>query len=210
MPTLPNDLAPGLDSLLIGINPGAYSVRAGHYYARPGNRFWKAANRAGLFGEPLGPESDARVLEFGIGLTDVVKRPTPTAKDLRAADYLRWTPFLTEKIRRVRPRIVCFQGIGGYRNYLRYGEGLFAPPRLSPGRQARDLESSVVFLVPSPSGLNTRYSFEELVGCYRQLGVLRDELKGASGTRPACVRFSCRPSAPCVSDRPARAVPAPA
>ncbi len=179
VPTLPDYLAPGLDILLIGINPGAYSVRAGHYYARPGNRFWNAANRAGLFGEPLGPETDARVLEFGIGLTEVVKRPTPRAKDLRAADYRRWTPVLTEKIRRVRPRIVCFQGIGGYRNYLRHGEGLFAPPRLRPGRQARDLESSVVFLVPSPSGLNTRYSFEDLVGCYRQLGVLRDELKSA-------------------------------
>ncbi len=176
VPTLPDYLAPGLDILLVGINPGAYSVRAGHYYARPGNRFWNAANQAGLFGEPLGPETDARVLEFGIGLTDVVKRPTPTAKDLRAADYRRWVPVLTEKIRRFGPCIVCFQGIGGYRNYLRYGEGLSAPPRLRPGRQARALESSVVFLVPSPSGLNTRYSFEDLVRCYRRLGALRDEL----------------------------------
>lgn len=174
--TLPDYLAPGLDIALVGINPSAYSVRAGHYYARPGNRFWNAANQAGLFGEPLGPAADARVLEFGIGLTDVVKRPTQTARDLRAADYRRWAPVLKEQIRRFRPRIVCFQGIGGYRNYLRYGEGLTAPPRLRPGRQARALESSVVFLVPSPSGLNTRYSFEDLVGCYRQLKALRDEL----------------------------------
>jgi len=34
----------------------------------------------------------------------------------------------------------------------------------------------VVFLVPSPSSLNTRYSFEDLVGCYRRLRALRDEL----------------------------------
>ncbi|MDE2902192.1 MAG: mismatch-specific DNA-glycosylase [Chloroflexota bacterium] len=174
--TLPDYLEPGLDIVLVGINPGAYSVRAGHYYARPGNRFWKAANQAGLFGEPLGPRTDARVLEFGIGLTDVVKRPTPTARDLRTADYRRWAPVLKEKIRRFQPRLVCFQGIGGYRNYLRYGEGLSGPPRPWPGRQARALESSVVFLVPSPSGLNTRYSFEDLVCCYRQLRALRDEL----------------------------------
>ncbi|MDE2867046.1 MAG: mismatch-specific DNA-glycosylase [Chloroflexota bacterium] len=176
MTTLPDYLEPGLDIVLVGINPSAYSVRAGHYYARPGNRFWNAANRAGLFGEPLGPETDARVLEFGIGLTDVVKRPTPTARDLRAADYRHWAPVLKEKIRRFRPRIVCFQGIGGYRNYLRHGEGLSATTRLRPGRQARALESSVVFLVPSPSSLNTRYSFEDLVGCYRRLRALRDEL----------------------------------
>lgn len=175
--TLPDYLEPGLDILLVGINPGAYSVRAGHYYAGPGNRFWNAANQAGLFGEPLGPETDARVLEFGIGLTDVVKRPTPTAKDLQAADYRRWAPVLKEKIRRFQPRIVCFQGIGGYRNYLRHGEGLPAPSRPRPGRQARALESSVVFLIPSPSGLNTRYSFEDLVGCYRRLRALRDELR---------------------------------
>ncbi len=175
--TLPDYLEPGLDIVLVGINPGAYSVRAGHYYARPGNRFWMAANRAGLFAEPLGPHADARVLEFGIGLTDVVKRPTPTARDLRAADYCRWAPVLKEKIRRFQPRIVCFQGIGGYRNYLRHGEGVPAPPRPRPGRQARMLESSVVFLVPSPSGLNTRYSNEDLVGCYRQLQALRDALR---------------------------------
>ena len=174
--TLPDYLEPGLDIVLVGINPSTYSVRAGHYFARPGNRFWSAANRAGLFGEPLRPENDARVLEFGIGLTDVVKRPTPTAKDLRAADYRRWAPVLREKIRRFRPRIVCFQGIGSYRNYLRHGESLPAPPRPRLGRQARGIESSLVFLVPSPSGLNTRYSAEDLVRCYRRLRALRDEL----------------------------------
>lgn len=174
--TLPDYLELGLDIVLVGINPGAYSVQAGHYYAGPGNRFWNAANRAGLFGEPLRPQIDARVLEFGIGLTDVVKRPTSTAKDLRTADYRRWAPVLREKIKRFRPRIVCFQGIGGYRNYLRHGEGLSAPPRPRPGRQARTMESSVVFLIPSPSGLNTRYSFEDLVRCYRRLRELRDEL----------------------------------
>ena len=32
--TLPDYLEPGLDIVLVGINPGAYSVRAGHYYAQ--------------------------------------------------------------------------------------------------------------------------------------------------------------------------------
>lgn len=179
MRTLPDYLEPGLDIVLVGINPSLYSVQQGHYYARPGNRFWTAANRAGLFGEPLGPETDARVLEFGIGLTDVVKRPTAAAADLQARDYRRWTPVLTEKIKRFKPRIVCFQGIGGYRNYLGYGLGLAGPARLRPGRQDRMLEASVVFLVPSPSGRNARYAFEDLVGWYRRLGALRDELKRA-------------------------------
>ena len=179
MNTLPDYLQPGLDIVLVGINPGAYSVQLGHYYARPSNRFWNAANLAGLFGEPLGPGIDAWVLEFGIGLTDVVKRPTDTARELRAVDYRRWAPVLKEKIRRFQPRIVCFQGIVGYRKYLRYGQGLATTSPVRLGRQGWRLESSVVFLIPSPSGLNTRYSFDDLVGCYRQLGALREELKSA-------------------------------
>ena len=178
MNTLPDYLQPGLDIVLVGINPSVYSVELGHYYARPGNRFWRAANRAGLFGEPLGPENDSRVLEFGVGLTDVVKQPSSTANKLRAADYRRWAPVLKEKIRRFKPRIVCFQGIAGYRNYLRYGEGLASTPRPGPGCQAMLLESSTVFLVPSPSGLNARYTLEDLVGWYLQLKALRDELTG--------------------------------
>ena len=176
MTSLPDYLEPSLDIVLVGINPGAYSVQVGRYYARPGNRFWKAANRAGLFAEPLEPETDFRVLEFGIGLTDVVKRPTAAARELQAEDYRRWTPVLTEKIRRFKPRIVCFQGIGGYRNYLRYSQGTAVTSRLRPGRQDRMLESSVVFLVPSPSGLNAHYSLEDLVGWYRRLRALRDDL----------------------------------
>ena len=178
MNTLPDYLQPGLDIVLVGINPSVYSVAQGHYYARPGNRFWPAAYRAGLFGEPLGPENDFRVLEFGVGLTDVVKQPSSTANKLRAADYRRWAPVLKEKVRCFKPRIVCFQGIAGYRNYLRYGEGLASTPRPGPGCQAMLLETSVVFLVPSPSGLNARYSLENLVGWYLQLRALRDELTG--------------------------------
>lgn len=183
MTTLPDYLEAGLDIVLVGTNPGAYSARIGRYYAGPGNRFWPAANQAGLFGEPLAPATDARVLEFGIGLTDIVKRPTATANALRAADYRQCAPLLTEKMSRFRPRIVCFQGLGGYRSYLRYGHGVTSPPRLRPGRQDRPLETCVVFLLPSPSGLNTRYSFADLVGWYRQLVELRVELTGPESLR---------------------------
>ena len=39
--TLPDLLAPGIELLFVGINPSLYSARAGHYYARPGNMFWR-------------------------------------------------------------------------------------------------------------------------------------------------------------------------
>src|SRR5947209_14936615 len=41
MESLPDLLAPGIELLFVGINPSLYSARAGHYYARPGNMFWR-------------------------------------------------------------------------------------------------------------------------------------------------------------------------
>jgi len=66
LPTLPDYLQPGLDLVFVGINPGLYSVRQGHYFARSTNRFWPAFTasrlsrriRDGLAVERLAPEHD--------------------------------------------------------------------------------------------------------------------------------------------------------
>ena len=87
METLPDHLQPGLDIVLVGLNPSIPSAQTGRYFANPRNRFWRAFNAAGLTPEALGPETDHRMLEFGIGMTDVVKRPTAGVSDLKAADF---------------------------------------------------------------------------------------------------------------------------
>ena len=38
MKTLPDYLAPGLDIVFVGINPGRYSAEVGHYFATSRNR----------------------------------------------------------------------------------------------------------------------------------------------------------------------------
>src|SRR3954463_16293827 len=85
--TLPDYLAPGLRLVFIGINPSPLSVEKGRYFWRKTNRFWPCLSksrlsqevRAALGRDDLGPEDDARLLEFGIGFTDVVKVPTSNA-----------------------------------------------------------------------------------------------------------------------------------
>jgi TDG/mug DNA glycosylase family protein len=52
---------------------GSASARRGHYYAGPGNEFWPLLYACGLTLELLTPEHEARVVEFGIGLTDLNK-----------------------------------------------------------------------------------------------------------------------------------------
>ena len=175
--TLPDYLRPGLDLILVGLNPSAYSVRAGHYFANPRNRFWPAITAAGLANRPVGPQDDASLLDAGIGFTDLVKRPTPQASGLTAADYRRDAPELRRKLLCCQPRIVCFQGLTTYRNYLRYAAGQKTAGPIEPGRQQDAIGSSIVFVVPSPSPANAVYSLDELIHWYTQLQALRAELQ---------------------------------
>ena len=174
--TLPDYLAPGLDIVLVGLNPSEHSVRQGHYFANPRNRFWAALNRSGLVGRELSPETESGVLDYGLGFTDVVKRPTPQGSGLNAADFRLWAPRLKDKLLEYQPRIVCFQGVMGYGQYLRYAEGLREKPGL--GRQSRQIGDSLVFVVPNPSPANAQFSLDDLVQWFRQLQALRLELTG--------------------------------
>ena len=173
MKTLPDYLAAGLDIVFVGINPGIQSAQVGHYFAGSRNRFWDALNRSGLVDEELGPDTDARIIQHGIGLTDVVKRPTGRASGLQSSDFRRWGPILKEKLERFRPAIVCFHGVTGYRSYLRFAEGVASRPGL--GLQRHHIGASEVFVVPNPSAANAAYSLDTLVLWYRRLKDLRDQ-----------------------------------
>ncbi len=172
--TLADYLCPGLDIVFVGLNPSTYSVQVGHYFANPRNRFWAALNRSGLTPKELTPERDAELINYGIGFTDVVKRPTSQARKLSAADFRKWAPALRDKLTGFRPRIACFLGVTGYRAYLRYGEGVNERPGL--GRQERTIGESRVFVAPNPSPANAQYSLDDLAGWYRQLAEFRQEL----------------------------------
>src|SRR5687767_2721641 len=103
---LPDLIAEGLDLLFVGINPGLKSARLGHYYAGPGNLFWRCLHESGLTPELLRPQEDRRVLEFGIGITDCVKRASRTASEVRRDEFRSGAPELVRKIEHCRPRVV--------------------------------------------------------------------------------------------------------
>jgi TDG/mug DNA glycosylase family protein len=175
METLPDYITPGLDIVFVGLNPGLYSARVGHYFAAPTNRFWPAINRSGLLREPMDARTDYKMLEQGMGLTDVVKRPSGGMSDLRAEDYRQWATVLKGKLLSFQPLIVCFNGASAYRGYLRYTEGVNERPAL--GLQPRSIGRSKVFVVPSSSPRNATFSLDDLVRWYCQLRELRDRLK---------------------------------
>ncbi|MCH8200246.1 MAG: mismatch-specific DNA-glycosylase [Chloroflexi bacterium] len=176
-PTLPDYLRPGLDIVFVGINPGAYSASVGKYFATPQNRFWPALNRSGIVGagRDLGPGDEAWLNERGLGFTDVVKRASNSSSSLRAADYRRWAPVARDKLVEAAPLVVCFNGITGFKSFMRYAEGAKVEVKL--GQQPGLLGTSRVFVAPNPSPANAVYSLDAIAGWYRRLGELRDELK---------------------------------
>ncbi len=158
---LPDYLVPGLNLVFVGANPGITSAERGHYYAHPQNGFWKLLNASGLVPEPLGPDDDARVNDFGIGLTDLVERPTSGINDLSQRERRAGAPVLLEKLEACQPRVVCFNGKEVYRGYS--GQ----PCEL--GQQDDRVAGARVFVVPSTSPRNARWSFDEKLDYFRQL-----------------------------------------
>ena len=178
METLPDYLDRGLVLVVIGQNPSPASIARQCYYGNPRNRFWPALRGAGLVPpdfEPT-PAGFAWLLTHErIGFTDVVKKPTPGAADLKAADFRAWAPVLDAHLQSCLPRIAWFNGMGVYRSYLRHGRGL-APETIAFGRQADCLDGVAAFVTPNPSPANASYSLADLVAWYRQVGALRRRL----------------------------------
>ena len=79
---LPDYLGPGLKVLLVGINPGLRSAKVGHHFAGLGNYFWKLLHDSGITPRRFSYEEDALLLDFGVGLTNIVDRPTRGSGDL--------------------------------------------------------------------------------------------------------------------------------
>jgi TDG/mug DNA glycosylase family protein len=158
---LPDFLRPGLKLVFVGINPGERSARIGHYYAGRGNQFWPLLCESGLVPRPLNPEDDHRVLEFGIGMTDVVKRWSNSSNDLNAADFKRGIPRLRRVLKSVAPRVVAFNGKTAYEKLSGRVSKL--------GWQKELLESARVFVLPSTSGRNGSLTRAEKLAYFRRL-----------------------------------------
>ena len=123
MNTLPDAVREGLRVMAVGINPSLPSVRAGFYFANPRNRFWPALNASRLVDAPLepGPGAVAVLVErYGIGFTDIVKRPTAGSAELRPREFRDGAARLEALVGRLEPGVVWFQGAMGWRAFARY------------------------------------------------------------------------------------------
>ena len=79
---LPDYLKEGLDMVFIGINPSMAAAYSGKYYDGGGNHFWPALYLSKLIPEPMNPQDDYKLLDMGIGFTNIVPRTTRGIADL--------------------------------------------------------------------------------------------------------------------------------
>ena len=158
-------IEPGVQALFVGINPGMRSEAIGHHFAGYSNRFWKLLYESRLVPQPIGPEDDGRLPEWGFGITNLVARATPGIDTLKPAEFVAGARVLRRKIRRFNPPIVVLIGVTVFRSLFRRGARF--PVRV--GLQLEHLEGARVFVLPNPSGRNANFTYKEMLAAFRKL-----------------------------------------
>jgi double-stranded uracil-DNA glycosylase len=157
-------IAPDLRVLFVGINPGLWSGATGFHFARPGNRFWRAIHEGGLTPRLLSPHEQRHLLDYGLGVTNLVPRTTAAASELSDDELRAGGQELLRKLERFRPHKVAFLGVSTYRI-------AFGRQNAMVGRQGEQVAGADIWVLPNPSGLNAHYQLPQLAQAY---ALLRD------------------------------------
>jgi len=164
---LPDVLAPRLRVVFVGINPSIASGLAGHHFASPGNPFWRLLHASGFTPVPFEPAADVRLVELGLGLTNLCPRPTRSAAELTRSEYEVGVRELLRKLDAFRPSVVALVGVTLARIVLPESR------EAGPGPRAGPLAGARVFVLPNPSGRNAAYpSFESKLEWFVRLHAL--------------------------------------
>ena len=116
----------------------------------------------GVLPEAARGQEDDAAFAAAIGFTDIVKRPTASASELRAEDYAQGRELLLSKLAEHRPGLVIFT----YKKSARALLGEFSGSGFLPGTV---LQKSEVFVMPGP--------YESAATAARTLGTLADRFE---------------------------------
>jgi double-stranded uracil-DNA glycosylase len=162
---LTDHIQPKVQILFVGINPGLRSAATGHHFAGHSNRFWKLLFESKLTPKPLTYRDDWRLPEWGLGLTNIVQRPSAGIDALKPREYIAGRKRLIATVTRYRPQAVALLGVTIYRTlFPGYRTG-----RISLGPQAESLAGRPIFVLPNPSGRNAHYSYRTMLTAFRAL-----------------------------------------
>jgi len=154
-------LAPHLDVVFCGINPGFHSDAKAAHFANPRNDFWRLLHAAGFTPRVVDPADQDDVLRYGVGITNAAYRTTRGSSDLRKGDFAGSAERLERLARELRPRAIGFVGKEAYR-------GPFGG-RPAQGLQERRLGKTLLYVLPSTSPANAAVPWEERLRWFRAL-----------------------------------------
>jgi G:T/U-mismatch repair DNA glycosylase len=155
----------------MGINPGLYSAYLGHHYCNANNHFWPCLYESGLIPKKLSFMEDAEVLNYGIGMSNIVPRTTRSASELSRKEIKEWSKVMIERMQELKPLIICFNGKGIYE--------IYTGGKCTVGVQEEPLPGTdiVVYVMPSTSGRAATYpKRSDKLKFFSELKDLRDRL----------------------------------
>jgi double-stranded uracil-DNA glycosylase len=148
LPPLPDVLhdllEPSLQVVLCGTAASTASAKASAYYAHRQNKFWTVLHETGLTPERLQPHQFRDLLNYRIGLTDLVKTHSGMDHQIRSRFGAIARARLRTSILGCRPVFLAFTSktagqnfLGGKRDY---------------GEQSETLAGTRIWILPSTSG----------------------------------------------------------
>ncbi len=182
----PDILATNLTAIFCGINPSASSEMSGHNFSAPSNRFWSVLHLSGFTDVRLHAQDECRLLEYGYGITTVVRRSTRRASEVSPREFLEARLQFEDTMHHLTPRVIAFLGKRGFAAMMRVAE-------VDWGCQPLAIAGIPTWILPNPSGLNRRFTLDGLVRAYSQFRLALDEFPTAPHS---LIRDSPRPSSP--------------
>jgi len=161
---VPDLIAPNLDVLFCGINPGLYSAAVGHHFAGPGSRFWITLRDSGLTPRLYSSFEEDQLLGLGYGITNLVPRASAMADELSLDELRAGASRLRKRVLEYQPRYLAFLGFVAYRTG-------FKQSKASGGLQPEPMGSTQIWLLPNPSGLNAHHQDSGLAKLFAELRI---------------------------------------
>ena len=150
---VPDLLAADLKLVFCGTAPSKASAAAKAYYAKPGNKFWPTLHAVGITPTRFAPQDYPALLALGVGLTDLCKVHSGVDAELPKGAFD--TAAFARKLEKYRPKVVAFTSKNAAQNY--FGEAVDYGWRSQTQPQISDAVPTRFFVLPSPSGLATRF-----------------------------------------------------
>jgi TDG/mug DNA glycosylase family protein len=142
---LPDQLQQQLRLVFVGTAASKRSASDGHYYAHPGNRFWRIIHETGITDRRYEPREFGALLKLGIGFTDLSKSHAGMDHQMSAqsVDVVAFR----NKIEMYRPKAIAFTSKKAASLFFNKSTGA-----ISLGRQTPEPGFPEVFVLSSPSG----------------------------------------------------------